>query len=79
MQRNKKNAKEQMFALIHQWETCGLSQKQFLHQQGIAKSSFAYWRNKYLREIGKNKGKGDFIPVNMVRLSRARGSWLSAR
>jgi len=56
-----------MYALIHQWEKSGLSQKQFLRQQGIAKSSFAYWRNKYLREVSKSKGKGGFIPVNITK------------
>ena len=70
MQRNKKRSKEQMYALIHQWEKSGLNQKQFLRQQGVAKSSFAYWRNKYLGEFGKSKskGKGGFIPVKIAKV-----------
>ena len=54
-----------MFTLIRQWETSGLSQEQFFHKHVIAKSTFGYWRKKYLKETGHSKGKDQFIPVKI--------------
>jgi hypothetical protein len=65
MQKRQNFTKRQMYALIHKWESSGLSQEKFLQQHGIAKSTFAYWRNKYLRETGHNTKKGSFIPVKV--------------
>jgi len=64
MQKNR-YTKDQMYALIRKWESSGLSQEQFLGQHGIAKSTFGYWRKKYLKETGKIKGKDHFIPVKI--------------
>ena len=54
-----------MYALIQSWENSGLSQEKFFHQQGISKSTFGYWRKKYLKETVSNKGKDTFIPVKV--------------
>lgn len=54
-----------MYALIRQWEASGLSQPEFLNQKGISKSTFGYWRKKYLREPGNIKRKDNFIPVKI--------------
>ena len=54
-----------MFALIRKYEQSGLSQEQFFNQFGIPRSTFGYWRKKYLRETGRSRGKNSFIPVKL--------------
>lgn len=54
-----------MFALIRRWESSGLTQEQFFRQHNIAKSTFGFWRKKYLEETGKVKDKGNFVPVKI--------------
>jgi transposase-like protein len=54
-----------MYALIRKWEESGLTQENFFHQHGIPKSTFAYWRKKYLKEPGQSNGKNSFIPVKV--------------
>ena len=71
MQNKKKYTKDQMFALIRKWETSGLFQEQFFRQQGIAKSTFGYWRKKYLKETGNRKQKDSFIPVKIATTENA--------
>jgi len=38
-----------MYALIRKWEQSGLSQAKFFSEHKISKSTFGYWRKKYLR------------------------------
>lgn len=54
-----------MYALILNWEESGLTQENFFHQHGIPKSTFSYWRKKYLNEIGQGNGKNSFITVKV--------------
>ena len=54
-----------MYSLIRQWESSGLSQIQFFRQNGISKSTFGYWRKKYLKETSNSKKKEQFIPVKI--------------
>jgi len=54
-----------MYALIHKWEKSGLSQEQFFLKHSIAKSTFGYWRKKYLKETGNKQEKENFIPVKV--------------
>jgi len=54
-----------MYALIQSWENSGLSQEKFFDQHGISKSTFGYWRKKYLKETGRSKAKDNFIPVKV--------------
>ena len=56
-----------MYALIRKWESSGLSQEQFFRKHGIAKSTFGYWRKKYLKETSNSKRKKNFIPVNIAK------------
>ena len=63
-----------MFALIRQWESSGQSQEQFVIQQGIAISTFGYWRKKYLKETGQSQGRKHFIPVKIARDSYTENS-----
>lgn len=65
MKRQQKYSKPQMYALIRKWESSGISQVDFSRQHGIAKSTFGYWRRKYLRETGNSSKKGSFIPVKV--------------
>jgi len=39
-----------MYALIRKWEQSGLPQAKFFSEHKISKSTFGYWRRKYLRE-----------------------------
>jgi hypothetical protein len=64
MQKNR-YTKEQMYALIRKWENGTTSQQQFYQEHGISKSTFGYWRKKYLREFGTVGKKNKFIPVKM--------------
>jgi len=65
MRKKNNYSKDDMFRLIREWEASGISQVRFSNDKGIAKSTFGYWRKKYLRE--KNPGKSDasFIPVKV--------------
>ncbi len=54
-----------MYALIRQWEASGQSQGQFSFQHGLAKSTFSYWRKKYLKETARSQGDDRFIPVKV--------------
>ncbi len=65
MKKIRKHRQEQMFELIRKWEEGGLSQEQFFDKYKVAKSTFGYWRKKYLAESENNKAKSDFIPVKL--------------
>lgn len=66
MRKHRKNTQQEMFTLIRKWEASGISQEKFFKDSGIAKSTFGYWRKKYLREYGADKDQGrNFIPVKI--------------
>jgi len=54
-----------MYALIREYEQSGLTQNKFFDHYEIPKSTFAYWRKKYLKETGKSKTKNRFLPVKV--------------
>lgn len=59
--------KDRMYALIRKWEASGQTQEHFFNQHGISKSTFGYWRKKYLREQGsQSKSHENFIPVKIA-------------
>jgi hypothetical protein len=67
MQKRKKYIKNQMYALIRKWEASGQTQECFFNQHGISKSTFGYWRKKFLREQGsQSKSHEKFIPVKIT-------------
>lgn len=66
MQKRKKFSKGQMYALIRKWEASGQTQKSILDKEGISKSTFGYWRKKYLKEKAQPKSKEKFIPVKIA-------------
>ncbi len=55
-----------MYKLICQWEDSGLSQREFFAKNGIVKSTFGYWRKKYLADAENGKDKKDFIAVKLA-------------
>jgi hypothetical protein len=55
-----------MYALIRKWEQSGLPQVKFLTEHRISKSTFGYWRKKYLREQAGSPKDGKMIPVQVV-------------
>lgn len=67
MQKRKKYGKGQMYALIRKWEASGQTQKSILDKHGISKSTFGYWRKKFLREQASHaKSHENFIPVKIT-------------
>ncbi len=44
-----------MYALIRKWEQSGLPQAKFFSEHKISKSTFGYWRKKYLRIPSTNQ------------------------
>jgi hypothetical protein len=54
--RNSPQAREQMFKLIEQWHTSGLTQKAFCEQQSLKFHTFYYWYKCYRRQ---DKVEGD--------------------
>lgn len=67
MQKRKRYSKVQMYALIRKWEASGQTQEYFFNQHGISKSTFGYWRKKFLREqASQSKSHENFIPVKIT-------------
>lgn len=65
MRTKNKYTKEQMFSLIRKWENGNQTQEEFFKKHNIAKSTFGYWRKKYLKEIGTVEKEKGFIPINV--------------
>ena len=53
-----------MYALIREWESSSLPQELFIKDKKIVKSTFGYWRKKYLQEK-KSKACPGFIPLQI--------------
>lgn len=55
-----------MYALIRQWESSGQTKSQFIQQRDISKSTFWYWRKKYLNDPQASKpASGRLIPIKV--------------
>lgn len=54
--------REQMYALVEQWQNSGQTQKAFLADKNIKRPTFSYWRQKYLQEQSHSKGFTDIDP-----------------
>jgi transposase-like protein len=65
MEKNTKNKQEEMYQIILEWESSGISQEKFYQKHGIAKSTFGYWRKKYLADKKISKQKRNFIPIHV--------------
>jgi len=55
-----------MYALIRKWEQSGLPQAKFFSEHKISKSTFGYWRRKYLREQVQIKTQGKMVPIHIL-------------
>ena len=55
-----------MYALIRKWEQSGLPQAKFFSEHKISKSTFGYWRKKYLREQVQIKTQGKMVPIHIL-------------
>lgn len=55
-----------MFSLIRKWESSGLTQTRFMEEYRIPKSTFFYWRKKYLGEQAVSDCSSGMIPVHIV-------------
>ena len=66
MHKNRKQRKDQMYALIRKWESSVQAQSKFIDQFGISKSTFGYWRKRYLGEQQASKpNSGRLIPIKV--------------
>jgi hypothetical protein len=54
-----------MYSLIREWESSGTSQLEFFKHHQVARSTFGYWRKKYLSEKN-SKAEGQFISVKIA-------------
>lgn len=54
-----------MFALVAEWESCGLTRKEFCTTHGIKLSNFSYWRGRYIK-FHSSKESENFIKVEPV-------------
>lgn len=54
--------KEDMFPIIEEWKSSGLTKQAFCEQRGIVKSVFFYWCKKYRED----QGRGGFLPINVI-------------
>ena len=66
MRTYKKYTKAQWYDLINKWQASGVSQEKFFEEHHIAKSSFGYWRKKYLREQSASTFPSQMIPVHIL-------------
>lgn len=55
-----------MYALIRKWESSGQNQTTFFEEHSICKSTFGYWRKKYLSDQSQAKTPSSrLIPVQI--------------
>lgn len=66
MHKIRKQHKHEMYALIRKWESSGQSQSKFIEQCEISKSTFGYWRKRYLGEQQESRpNSGRLIPIQV--------------
>jgi len=58
----KRRSKEEMYPLIEEWKSSGLTKQAFCEQRGIVKSVFFYWCKKYRED----QSVGGFLPINVI-------------
>lgn len=60
---NKKEQREQMMAMIEDWQPSGLNQRTYCAAKKVAYSVFHYWYGLYRK---KKTDTGSFLPVKVV-------------
>lgn len=56
-----RRSKEEMYPIIEDWPTSGLTKKAYCEQMGIAQALFFYWQKKHKEELEA----GGFVPINI--------------
>jgi len=66
MKKTNRYTKDQMYVLIRRWEESGQNQTTFFEEHRICKSTFGYWRKKYLHDHSQTKPTSSrLIPVKL--------------
>jgi hypothetical protein len=60
-QTERRRDKAEMYPLIEQWQSSGLSKQAFCERQEIAKSVFYYWHKRYKADLSP----GGFLPIKI--------------
>ena len=65
-----REARQQMFSLIEQWQTSGLTQKAFCEQHGIRYYVFHYWYKRYrMQQSVLPDNAGSFVKLQVAKPS----------
>lgn len=64
-----KRSKEEMFPLIEEWQSSGLTKKAYCKRKDIPFSLFFYWQKKY----NEQQQAGGFLPINIGNKSKTSG------
>lgn len=66
--------RQQMFAMIEQWRTSGLTQKAFCEQRSIRYYVFHYWYKRYkMQQSGVDDNAGSFVKLQVAKPSSSGG------
>ncbi len=72
MMRQPPEVRQQMFALIEQWLTSGLTQKAFCEQHSIRYYVFHYWYKRYrMQQSGMQDNATSFVKLQVAKPSHA--------
>lgn len=64
----------QMFSMIEQWRTSGLTQKAFCEQRSIRYYVFHYWYKRYkMQQSGVADNAGSFVKLQVAKPSSSGG------
>ncbi len=66
--------REQMFSMIEQWRTSGLTQKAFCQQRSMRYYVFHYWYKRYkIQQSGVDDNAGSFVKLQVAKPSSSGG------
>ncbi len=66
--------RQQMFSMIEQWRTSGLTQKAFCQQRSIRYYVFHYWYKRYkIQQSGVEDNAGSFVKLQVAKPSSSGG------
>jgi len=61
---SKQNNSGDMFSLLEEWQTSGISAKKFCNDRSLSYHTFNYWLKKYRNKDDKKSRKG-FVPLKI--------------
>ncbi len=62
---------ERMFTLIRQWQSSGISQKDFCEKKDIAYAAFHYWYRKFRDVTLPDQVVSSFVPLSIPATTRS--------